>query len=229
MAEQPVIVPSCVYVIDSAEALGQVMTMGQPIVTISETTDPYIAQNPNTIPAPLLLPDYQAVSAMIDGNTWQAQNLYYAQLSGDVCQEYLQIILTAAVLNQRPVYLYFDNDDMAKQFAGMLFQYLQQVYGFNVGTSQNIPFFMGDARYNSLLGLLYLKGYLRDPFKDILFKLIGDPGSDVVPMALMDALIKDLNPMVENRTYEGYMEYFRDLMLQMRNAGKPLMDPMEGI
>ncbi|WP_301066561.1 hypothetical protein [uncultured Duncaniella sp.] len=229
MGDQPVMIPSCVYAIDSADIIPQVMTMGCPIVTISETTDPYIAQNPNTIPAPLLLPDYQAVSAMIDGNAWQAQNLYYAQLSGEVCQEYIQIILTAAVLNKQPIYLYFDNDDMAKQFGAMLLQYLNQVYGFIAGTATNMSCFIGDARYNSLLGLLYLKGYLRDPFKDILFKLIGDPGSDMVPMALMEALIKDLNPMVENRTYESYMEYFRNLMGQMRSAGKPLIDPMEGI
>lgn len=196
---------------------------GGKVIYIVEDTSPMFKAHPAIITAGTLLPPMQAVQAELDGNLIEAKMIYENYLRSEEASMYISIIAAAAV-KQIPIGIMFGRDELNMQFPSVLIDFLFHMYGLVIGVANVInPYIVEEALPYTLANLYCLN------IIDYPTYLEKHPQLPLHQMAISKLAI-EINPWVQNKTFEGYYAYFEEMKKAThRNHGKFAVDPMGAI
>ena len=133
---------------------------------------------------------------------------------------YVSIILAAA-LKQIPIGLMFGRDEVNMQFPKLFINFLFKAYGLVIGVNNKlVPSIMEEA-LPSDLAKLYCMNIIDYPtFME------KHPQLPINPVVISKMAI-EINPLVNEKNINGYMEYFERIKeYTKRNGGSLPIDPM---
>lgn len=213
--------PACAFLLTDRNGLEATVLSGAKVITVTDA-DPQLAyQYPNTLNASILLPPYESVSAELDGNKAMAEAVYLSYLNSKEPDTFLSAIFTALVKGIS-IGIYIPAEDLEMSFAGTLLGFLYNAYGLSVMTPA-IPF-----AYNNLFDTRNIsKMYLYDLIgPGDLFELYPE-GAPIEP-SIINKLIFDINPVLDDYTFENYMKYFNAFLKRVKAAhNRMLISPIE--
>lgn len=173
--------------------------------TVIVSEDPTANSLPNVVGGSILMPPYEAMMQLIDGNMQEFQRLYDQYLYSPVPDKMI-ILLIQALRQGINLILYLDKD-AEKTFASTLVQHFFYAYGITIGTPLN-PF-MYDSQYEEvILSKMYLYGNIS---VEQFFVMYPETGYIQDPIVI-NKLIADVQPnMIPSSSLEEYVLYFNEM------------------
>lgn len=199
--------------------LEQVMENGYKIVSISENDI-----SPLFVKASLLLPPFEAMSELVDGNLPGFRSIYWYHLAQRECDYFICVIYTALISGVK-IAIYLDNpDDIGISILSGLAQYIQNSFGicpdapqFGSIFSVNPNFALNNLdrvySYDLIDGREYLMRYPNKGF--------------VVNNLILNKLINDIKPWIKQNNTEEYIKVFSEMKDQMQSCGRYLAIPIQ--
>lgn len=204
------------------EFLDRYIQQGFKIVDISEAET-----NPKFLKASLLLPPYEAISELINGNVNDFRGYYFQYLASKECDYFLCAIYTA-MINGSNIALFVNNqDEIGKQILESLVCYLYNSFGIipeipvHPETPQVNPFQFNDKLIPNNLDRIYAYDMI-----DANLYLMFYPGNGKIHTTMLPKLIHDLKPWVMKNTADNYVDVLTNLKNQMHESGRFLSIPI---
>ena len=216
--------PAKIWLITPEEFEAFTFTGGK-VVYIVEEADPMFATHPAIITAGALLPPIEAIQYELDGRMFESNVLYAQYLQQEEADPYISIILAAAI-KQIPVAIMFGKDEMNMQFPKMLIDFLYKSYGLVLGIAGATP----DTAINPYILEEFVpfdlaKLYSMDIIDYPTF-MVMHPDMPIHQMAI-SKLAYENNPVVNEKDFAHYMEYFEYMRKAILNNGRRfLIDPL---
>ncbi len=173
--------------------------------TVIVSEDPVANNLPNVVGGSILMPPYEAMMQLIDGNIQEFNKLYHEYLASPVPDK--MIVLLIQALEQGINLLLYLDKDAEKTFATTLMEHFFYAYGIIIGTPTNQ--FSYDIAYDEILvSKMYIYGnisveeffvrypqsaYIQDPV--IVSKLIYDVHPNMAPSSSLEQYILYFNEM----------------------------------
>lgn len=173
---------------------------------------------PNVYMASLLVPPYSILEKIIDGDIQTAEAMYIDYLTSHEVNSFIAIILFALYRGENIV-LYINSDEVG--FKDMLLRYICNVYGIIIG-SEFVKCQYNEAGLMNILISLYMNRLISASV--FLFNL---GPYVIIPDFVIIQLITDIDP---NRLCMGPNEckaFINSYRLNMANANKPLVKPLQ--
>lgn len=161
--------------------------------------------------ASILLPSYDAVSAYLDGNLSLFQSMYFGQLSGRNCDEFITLIMLALYRGNN-ILIYIDSSEVKElPYPKVLSMYLENIYGYypqrQYQGDQNI---LGEYIHNPAYDTFIMCKLYQYSFVDSEeFLNIYPPNIDI-PYDVVNKLMYEESPMIVNPTPESCKAYFME-------------------
>lgn len=169
----------------------------------------------NAISGSLFMPPYEAVMEEMDGNIDGFRNLYYHHLYSNECQEYIALIFRA-LYEGKKILLYLSKDESELMYSRVLIEYFASVFGLMISVSPERPANFNQQFANIVCDLLYL--YDLFSINEYFMNRIESP----IATMILQKLISEMNPYVENRTLEQYQLYFSKYQRAVQSVPFPI-------
>lgn len=198
------------------------LNSGGKLIFIAESDSivPEMRNHPLISSATALLPPCEAVQALFNDDRYAARDIYAAYLATEIPDRYIAIMVTAAMFGNNLIGISFGKDELQTEFPAMFMNILQDNYGIIVAEQGSI--ILNDA-LPSMLARLYGYGYI-----DYMTFMTNHP-TNPIDMNIIPKLAYDINPCVPVKDFQHYEEYFNYVKEAMRQAHKPLIDPLVSI
>ena len=186
------------------------------IISIGEL-DRSIASQFNVLSGALFMPPYEAVMQEMDGNIEGFRLAYFNHLYSPECQEYIALIFRA-LYGGTNILLFLSKDESELLYSKALLEFLNVNYGLMISPSiQTQSGF--NQQYSSIVSeLMYTFDLIT--VNEMFMARLDNPFS---PPTIMK-LSAELNPYLENRSFESYQNYFIHLQQMTKQANKPIVN-----
>lgn len=205
-------------VFNNKAMIDQVIANGYKIVAISENNI-----DPNFIKASLLLPPFEAMSELVDGNLPGFRAIYWNHLAQRECDFFLCVIYTALISGVKMA-IYLDNpDEIGISILSAFSQYMQNSFGIIPDAPQYGSVFMVNSQFAlNNLNRVYLHNLI-----DGREYLMRYPGKGFgVNMVILNKLINDIKPWIKQNSTEEYVKVFAEMKDQLQSCGRYLAVPI---
>ena len=186
------------------------------IIMIGEP-DTSLAQEFNAIAGSLFMPPYEAVMQEMDGNLQAFHDIYANHLMSIECQEYIALIFRA-LYEGKNILLYLTKDESELAYSKVLLEFMAGAYGLLISPNIDIPASFSQTKSTVVSDLLYL--YDLFTIEEYFINRLSEP----INGAVLGKLVNELNPYVEQRTYEAYNNYFMRLDNMIKGQGRFVMN-----
>lgn len=198
------------YITTDINVVRQMMTTNK-IVIIGEP-DQALVQSTNALVASVLLPPYNCMMARMDGDINQFIMLYNNHLSSLECSNFLAALFRA-LYNGNNILLYSTQDEFSLYFE-QLYNYLVSNYGVYIGTPNNQFTFNPEFTWRLCTSLYIYELFTVEEF------FMNYPQGLQIPDDIIMKLIYEINPYVQDQSFEGYKKYFFDYKERIKGANK---------
>ena len=155
------------------------------------------------------------MSAQLDGNFENFLILYRGQLAQRECDEFITILLYAAIIADRKILIYVNKDEI-NMYPLILFEYISMIYGYFIGYEQNFGRF--DQRFITVLACKFFEFDIINGYD---FISMYQPNVDI-PINVVNKLMFELKPLIINPTPESCHEYFMNMIRSAHGVYRPL-------
>lgn len=200
------------------------------VVILDEDKDKY-PEFPNVFMGSILLPPYEALLHGADGDYQMFDNIYLNYLCLEECRSFIIMLLAAYILKGKDIILYIDPENF-RNIIPVISNHLLNYYGISSmvlmdrNAIMSIPYNRGtnhiaNPYYSAnLYGLFYVYGFIND---EELFMMYPDP--DTIPNikfsdAVINKLISEIRPLIEDKSFMGYYNYFINKLHLTKKRGK---------
>lgn len=185
----------------------------KPIAIVESESVLELASTENIQVASILLPSYDAVSAYLDGNLPLFQSMYFGQLSGRNCDEFITLIMLA-IYRGNNILIYISSDEIKElPYPKVLSMYLENIYGYypprQYPGDQNI---LGEYLHNQAYDPLILCKMYQYSFIDSEEFLNVYPPNIDIPFDVVNKLMYEESPMIQNPTPDTCKNYFMNII-----------------
>ena len=185
----------------------------KPIAIVESESVLELASTENVQVASILLPSYDAVSAYLDGNLPLFQSMYFGQLSGRNCDEFITLIMLALYRGNN-ILIYISSDEIKElPYPKVLSMYLENIYGYypqrQYHGDQNI---LGEYLHNQAYDPLILCKMYQYSFIDSEEFLNEYPPNIDIPMDVVNKLMYEESPVIQNPTPNTCKAYFMNII-----------------
>lgn len=185
----------------------------KPIAIVESESVLELATTDNIQVASILLPSYDAVSAYLDGNLPLFQSMYFGQLSGRNCDEFITLIMLALYRGNN-ILIYISSDEIKElPYPKVLSMYLENIYGYypqrQYHGDQNI---LGEYLHNQAYDPLILCKMYQYSFIDSEEFLNVYPPNIDIPMDVVNKLMYEESPVIQNPTPDTCKAYFMNII-----------------
>ena len=185
----------------------------KPIAIVESESVLELATTDNIQVASILLPSYDAVSAYLDGNLPLFQSMYFGQLSGRNCDEFITLIMLALYRGNN-ILIYISSDEIKElPYPKVLSMYLENIYGYypqrQYHGDQNI---LGEYLHNQAYDPLILCKMYKYSFIDSEEFLNEYPPNIDIPMDVVNKLMYEESPIIQNPTPDTCKAYFMNII-----------------
>ena len=185
----------------------------KPIAIVESESVLELASTENIQVASILLPSYDAVSAYLDGNLPLFQSMYFGQLSGRNCDEFITLIMLALYRGNN-ILIYISSDEIKElPYPKVLSMYLENIYGYypqrQYHGDQNI---LGEYLHNQAYDPLILCKMYQYSFIDSEEFLNEYPPNIDIPMDVVNKLMYEESPVIQNPTPDTCKAYFMNII-----------------
>ena len=185
----------------------------KPIAIVESESVLELATTDNIQVASILLPSYDAVSAYLDGNLPLFQSMYFGQLSGRNCDEFITLIMLALYRGNN-ILIYISSDEIKElPYPKVLSMYLENIYGYypqrQYRGDQNI---LGEYLHNQAYDPLILCKMYQYSFIDSEEFLNEYPPNIDIPMDVVNKLMYEESPIIQNPTPDTCKAYFMNII-----------------
>lgn len=197
---------------------------GGKVIYIAEDMDFKFKTHPAIVTAGVLLPPVDAVACIIDGEMEIAAGIYYDYLLNSEASMYINIILAAAI-QETPIGIMFGQDEINMGSPSIFLNFLYHYYGLVVGVMGSVNPCIEEAFMPNNMASLYNMSIIDS-------KTYFEKHPPHLPISdqAISKLAYEINPLVSQRDFQHYYEYFNNLKNTIHNNnGKYLVDMMEGI
>lgn len=165
-----------------------------------------------------LVPDYNLLSLMVDGNPQAFIEMYTMSLNSRPAMEMMSVILTCLYRGTN-IMFYLPPEAAGLDFAQYLLQFIQ--YNYGITTKTRTTEFMFDPSFKGrIIELLYLNNLV-----DYTEFLIN---SETLDKPTLKKLVSELHPMVEDPTdINQIIAWFSDYKDALIKANKPLINGVQ--
>ena len=185
----------------------------KPIAIVESESVLELASTENIQVASILLPSYDAVSAYLDGNLPLFQSMYFGQLSGRNCDEFITLIMLALYRGNN-ILIYISSDEIKElPYPKVFSMYLENIYGYypprQYPGDQNI---LGEYLHNQAYDPLILCKMYQYSFIDSEEFLNVYPPNIDIPIDVVNKLMYEESPMIQNPTPDTCKVYFMNII-----------------
>lgn len=185
----------------------------KPIAIIESESVLEIPSTENIQVASILLPSYDAVSAYLDGNLPLFQSMYFGQLSGRNCDEFITLIMLA-IYRGNNILIYISSDEIKElPYPKVLSMYLENIYGYypprQYPGDQNI---LGEYLHNQAYDPLILCKMYQYSFIDSEEFLNVYPPNIDIPVDVVNKLMYEESPAIQNPNPDTCKAYFMNII-----------------
>lgn len=185
----------------------------KPIAIVESESVLELASTENIQVASILLPSYDAVSAYLDGNLPLFQSMYFGQLSGRNCDEFITLIMLA-IYRGNNILIYISSDEIKElPYPKVLSMYLENIYGYypprQYPGDQNI---LGEYLHNQAYDPLILCKMYQYSFIDSEEFLNVYPPNIDIPFDVVNKLMYEESPVIQNPTPDTCKAYFMNII-----------------
>ena len=185
----------------------------KPIAIVESESVLELASTENIQVASILLPSYDAVSAYLDGNLPLFQSMYFGQLSGRNCDEFITLIMLALYRGNN-ILIYISSDEIKElPYPKVLSMYLENIYGYypprQYPGDQNI---LGEYLHNQAYDSLILCKMYQYSFIDSEEFLNVYPPNIDIPLDVVNKLMYEEPPPIQNPTPDTCKAYFMHII-----------------
>lgn len=185
----------------------------KPIAIVESESVLEIPSTDNIQVASILLPSYDAVSAYLDGNLPLFQSMYFGQLSGRNCDEFITLIMLALYRGNN-ILIYISSDEIKElPYPKVLSMYLENIYGYypprQYPGDQNI---LGEYLHNQAYDPLILCKMYQYSFIDSEEFLNVYPPNIDIPFDVVNKLMYEESPTIQNPTPDTCKAYFMNII-----------------
>lgn len=185
----------------------------KPIAIVESESVLELASTENIQVASILLPSYDAVSAYLDGNLPLFQSMYFGQLSGRNCDEFITLIMLA-IYRGNNILIYISSDEIKElPYPKVLSMYLENIYGYypprQYPGDQNI---LGEYLHNQAYDSLILCKMYQYSFIDSEEFLNVYPPNIDIPIDVVNKLMYEESPTIPNPTPDTCKAYFMNII-----------------
>lgn len=185
----------------------------KPIAIVESESVLELASTDNIQVASILLPSYDAVSAYLDGNLPLFQSMYFGQLSGRNCDEFITLIMLAMYRGNN-ILIYISSDEIKElPYPKVFSMYLENIYGYypprQYPGDQNI---LGEYLHNQAYDPLILCKMYQYSFIDSEEFLNAYPPNIDIPFDVVNKLMYEESPMIQNPTPDTCKAYFMNII-----------------
>ena len=185
----------------------------KPIAIVESESVLELASTENIQVASILLPSYDAVSAYLDGNLPLFQSMYFGQLSGRNCDEFITLIMLAMYRGNN-ILIYISSDEIKElPYPKVFSMYLENIYGYypprQYPGDQNI---LGEYLHNQAYDPLILCKMYQYSFIDSEEFLNAYPPNIDIPFDVVNKLMYEESPMIQNPTPDTCKAYFMNII-----------------
>lgn len=213
---------SNIWLIDENEFDQFTITGGKVIYIVDESSMTSL-MHPAVTTAGTLLPPIESIQAELDGNMEEAVRIYEQYLNSSEPSMYISIIVAAAI-KQIPIGIMFGKDELVMKFPTTLINYLFRVFGLVVGIPNKVPSYIVAEAMPYTLAMMYCMNFIDYPTY-----MEKHPPLPLHEMSISKLAI-EVKPLVEDKTFNGYYEYFTNVLKCVQNhGGKFTIDPLEAI
>lgn len=214
--------PMNIWVI-SEDEFDEFTFTGGKVIYIVEEPELRFTTHPAIITAGSLLPPFEAIQAELDGNIFESNAIYEQYLQKEEADPYIAIIIAAA-LKQIPIGIMFGKDELNMQFPKMFIDFVYRYYGLVFGVKNKVQPYIVEEMLPIDLAKLYIMNIIDYPtFME------KHPPLPIHSMAI-SKLAYEVKPVVEIKDMYHFAEYFENVKNAIiRNGGKFLIDPLEGV
>lgn len=208
-----------IWILETPEMCMDYACKGGKIILITDDQDLRLKYIQNKLNATILLPPYPILSAELDGNVDYAREMYMQYLMTPEPDDYVTLMM-AAMIQGIPLGLYFGPELNELKFPTFFLDYLRMRFGVVVGWRNQMP--ICDEMYlPMILEILLAKGII-----DHQRFLCTMPAGLEIPNLALQILIQTLNPARSMLPAENdYNGYFKNLVYEIKQAGRYLWDP----
>lgn len=204
------------YITTDINVVRQMMTTNK-IVIIGEP-DQALVQSTNALVASVLLPPYNCMMARMDGDIQQFTMLYNNHLSSVECSNFLAALFRA-LYNGNNILLYSTQDEFTLYFE-QLYNFLVCNYGIYIGTPTNQFAFNPEFAWKICTILYMYELFTVEEF------FINYPQGIEIPDDIIMKLIYEINPYVQEQSFEAYKRYFFEYKERIKGTNKFLSPVM---
>ena len=197
-------------------------TNGGTVVYIAEESDIRFRNHPCIVPANILNPPVQSVQAELDGNLDQANFMYEQYLVSEEVEIFVRIIMAACV-KRNPIAIMFGKDECNMKSPKMFINFLYNRYGIVVGIYGKINPYIEVGHMPTNLAILYCTNMIDYPSY-----LCLHPDLPLDQISLPKLILEE-NPLVKDKSFEGYLEYFERRRRTCTEQGRFIIDPLMGV
>lgn len=211
--------PSNIWIVTESD-FDQFTFTGGKVVYIVEEPSLRFKTHPAIITAGALLPPMEAIEAELNGNLFESSAIYERYLVSEEANMYISILIAASI-KQIPIGIMFGRDELNMQFPKMFIDFIYKAYGLVIGVTGKIHPYIIEEALPYDLAMLYNMNIIDYPtFME------KHPPLPINPIVISKMAI-EINPLVKDKTFNGYMEYFETMRsCTARNGGQFAIDPM---
>lgn len=203
------------------QVLATAIYSGCIVVCMKESLERDEYLGPNPIYASVLLPQYEAVSAYLDGNDQLAKSFYASYLSTREPDMYICSLIAASIKGLN-VLIYIDKDMYEMGFVQIFYMYLIGAYGVYINVSPDTNFSFDPNFTTVVLSTLYMYDLM-----DMGAFFAMYPQGVPLERYVVPKLVSEFNPFSMPRSQEDYYNYFMAYKENMKLNGfnQPLINP----
>lgn len=213
--------PINIWLIDESEFEKFTFTGGKVIYIVEEPSTIY-KNHPAIVTAGALLPPIEGISAELENDIIIANSIYCEYLLREDADLFVSTIIAAAI-QQVPIGIMFGRDELNMQFPKMFIDFLYHYYGLVIGIQNKVIPYIEESFMPFDLAKLYNMNII--DYKTFMMK---HPNIQIHP-SVISKLAYEINPVVKEKDYNNYAEYFEYVKNTIQKDKKFLVDPLEGI
>lgn len=189
----------------------KVIYLGDPISINPQYKEKFVVSS-------ILVPDYQTMSLLVDGDYTGFANLYVSALSSNAATEMFSVIF-ACLYNGVHVIFYLPKEAQGLNYVQYLLQFIEINYG--ITTQTKTTQFAFDQKFSTKIAeLLYLNSLINA--QDFLIN------SESLDNLTLNKLVKELHPMVKDPTdLKQIIQWFSNYKDAIIEANRPLINGIQ--
>ena len=211
---------SNIWLINQNEFNDFIITGGK-VVYIAEDIEPVFRNHPAVTSAGALLPPTEAIKAELDDEIMKAVAIYEQYLSTEA-DPFISVLIAAAIKSV-PIALMFGRDESNLQFPKIFIDFMYKAYGIVLGIKGKVNSYIETERMPFNLAKLYSMNMI--DYRTFMTLHPEFP----IDKNIISRLAYDIRPVVEEKSFELYENYFNTTKEDIRKSKKFLIDPLEAI